>query len=126
MRIPAAYSVQFQEPEGYLDFARFGPPSRAVVEESTRLLERSTLAGPSTVDDLMREEARAEAAVARLCGVGAEHVVLLPNTSTGLFQTALALSERVRPNPPQPQVCRRHAARLKLPRPLPPQPLPRP
>nr|BFE53702.1 hypothetical protein GCM10017745_71290 [Saccharothrix mutabilis subsp. capreolus] len=99
MRIPSSYLVQFQEPEGYLDFARFGPPSHAVVEESTRLLERSMGAGPSTVDELMREEVRAKAAVARLCGVDTEHVVLSPNTSTGLFQVALALEGEVLVSP---------------------------
>ncbi|GAA0206929.1 hypothetical protein GCM10010492_00400 [Saccharothrix mutabilis subsp. mutabilis] len=99
MRIPSSYLVQFQEPEGYLDFARFGPPSHAVVEESTRLLERSMRAGSSTVDGLMREEVRAKAAVARLCGVGAAHVVLSPNTSTGLFQVALALEGEVLVSP---------------------------
>ncbi|NUT94782.1 MAG: aminotransferase class V-fold PLP-dependent enzyme, partial [Saccharothrix sp.] len=95
MRIPSSYLIQFAEPAGYLDFARFGPPAHAVVEESTRLLERSTAAGPSTVDELMREEVRAKAAVARLSGVDTEHVVLLPNTSTGLFQAALGLSGEV-------------------------------
>ncbi|MEJ2857201.1 MULTISPECIES: aminotransferase class V-fold PLP-dependent enzyme [unclassified Saccharothrix] len=95
MRIPSSYLIQFAEPEGYLDFARFGPPAHAVVEESTRLLERSAAAGPSTVDELMREEVRAKAAVARLCGVDTEHVVLLPNTSTGLFQVALGLTGEV-------------------------------
>ncbi|RKT68825.1 selenocysteine lyase/cysteine desulfurase [Saccharothrix variisporea] len=99
MRIPSSYLIQFAEPEGYLDFARFGPPAHAVVEESTRLLERSAAAGPSTVDELMREEVRAKAAVARLCGVDTEHVVLLPNTSTGLFQVALGLSGEVLVSP---------------------------
>lgn len=91
MRIPASYLVQFPEPSGYLDFARFGPPSYAVVDASTRLLEASAAAGPGTVDDLMRQEPRAKAAVARLCRTGADHVALLPNTSTGLFQVALGV-----------------------------------
>ncbi|MFC6093487.1 aminotransferase class V-fold PLP-dependent enzyme [Saccharothrix lopnurensis] len=91
-RVPSSYLVQFHEPEGYLDFARFGPPSHAVVEASTRLLEVSAAAGPSTVDDLMRQELRAKAAAARLCRGDTDHVTLLPNTSTGLFQVALGLS----------------------------------
>ncbi|ONI80909.1 aminotransferase class V [Saccharothrix sp. ALI-22-I] len=95
MRIPSSYLVQFQEPEGYLDFARFGPPSFAVVDASTRLLEASVAAGPSTVDDLMRQELRAKAAVARLCRGDTDHVTLLPNTSTGLFQAALGVSGEV-------------------------------
>ncbi|QFZ24170.1 aminotransferase class V-fold PLP-dependent enzyme [Saccharothrix syringae] len=91
MRIPSSYLVQFHEPEGYLDFARFGPPAHAVVDASTRLLETSAAAGPSTVDDLMRQDLRARAAAARLCRGDTDHVALLPNTSTGLFQVALAV-----------------------------------
>ncbi len=95
MRIPSSYLVQFHEPEGYLDFARFGPPSFAVVDASTRLVEASVSAGPSTVDDLMRQEVRAKAAVARLCRGDTDHVTLLPNTSTGLFQAALGVTGEV-------------------------------
>ena len=94
-RIPASYLVQFHEPEGYLDFGRFGPPSHGVVETSTRLLEASAAAGPSTVDDLMRQDVRARAAAARLCRSDTDHVTLLPNTSTGLFQTALGVTGEV-------------------------------
>ena len=95
MRIPSSYLVQFREPEGYLDFARFGPPSFAVVEASTRLVEAAASAGPSTVDELMRQELRAKAAVARLCRGDTDHVALLPNTSTGLFQVALGVTGQV-------------------------------
>ncbi|MCE6996769.1 aminotransferase class V-fold PLP-dependent enzyme [Saccharothrix sp. S26] len=95
MRIPSSYLVQFHEPEGYLDFARFGPPSFAVVDTTARLVEASAAAGPSTVDDLMRQELRAKAAVARLCRGDTDHVTLLPNTSTGLFQAALGVSGEV-------------------------------
>jgi len=94
-RLPASYLVQFHEPEGYLDFGRFGPPSHAVVDTSTRLLEASASAGPSTVDDLMRQELRAKAAAARLCRNDTDHVTLLPNTSTGLFQVALGVTGQV-------------------------------
>ncbi|NIH88401.1 aminotransferase class V-fold PLP-dependent enzyme [Amycolatopsis granulosa] len=87
-RISPSYLLQFDEPAGYLDFARYGPPSHAVVDTTARLLHSSAKAGPSTVDDLMRQEVRAKAAVARLCGTDTDHVVLLPNTSQGLFQAA--------------------------------------
>lgn len=88
--IGAEYAGEFGEPAGYLDFARFGPPSRTVTETTARLLAGSARAGPSTVDDLMRHEARAKAAVARLCRTDTDHVVLVPNTSQGLFQAAFA------------------------------------
>ncbi|SMD21869.1 aminotransferase class V-fold PLP-dependent enzyme [Kibdelosporangium aridum] len=86
---------QFREPTGYLDFARFGPPSNAVLAERTRLTEYSAVAGPTTVDDLMRQDLRARAAVARLCRTDTDHVVLLPNTSTGLFQAAFGVTGEV-------------------------------
>jgi selenocysteine lyase/cysteine desulfurase len=81
----------FTESPGYLDFARVGPPSRAVLRESAALLERVASAGMSTVDDLMACDARARAAVARLCGAAADQVVLLPHTSQGLFQAAFSV-----------------------------------
>ncbi|SEP50479.1 aminotransferase class V-fold PLP-dependent enzyme [Amycolatopsis saalfeldensis] len=87
-RISPRYLLQFDEPAGYLDFARFGPPSHAVLDTTARLLEDATVAGPSTVDELMRQETRAKAAAARLCGSDTDHTVLLPHTSLGLFQAA--------------------------------------
>lgn len=87
----AEWREQFDESPGYLDFARVGPPSRAVVETSAALLGRLATAGMSTVDDLMTWDARARAAVARLCGATAERVTLLPTTSHGLFQAAFAV-----------------------------------
>ena len=82
---------QFSESPGYLDFARVGPPSRAVVEVTASLLGTLAAAGRSTVDDLMAWEGRAKAAVARLSGATTDRVVLLPTTSHGLFQTAFAV-----------------------------------
>ncbi|HEY3709224.1 MAG TPA: aminotransferase class V-fold PLP-dependent enzyme [Amycolatopsis sp.] len=87
-RISPRYLLQFDEPAGYLDFARFGPPSHAVLDTTASLLEAATKAGPSTVDELMRQETRAKAAAARLCGSDTDHTVLLPHTSLGLFQAA--------------------------------------
>ena len=87
-RISPRYLLQFDEPAGYLDFARFGPPSHAVLDTTAALLDQATTAGPSTVDELMRQEIRAKAAAARLSGSDTDHTVLLPNTSLGLFQAA--------------------------------------
>lgn len=86
---PPEYLRQFTEPAGYLDFARVGPPSRAVVETSAGLLEQLAAPGPTTLADVaQREDDRARTAVARLCRTDPDHVVLLPNTSLGLFQAA--------------------------------------
>ena len=87
-RISPRYLLQFDEPAGYLDFARFGPPSHAVLDTTASLLDQATTAGPSTVDELMRQEIRAKAAAARLSGADTDHTVLLPHTSLGLFQAA--------------------------------------
>ena len=86
--ISPRYLLQFSEQAGYLDFARFGPPSHAVLDATARLSEKATHAGPSTVDELMREETRAKAAAARLCRSDIDHIVLQPNTSLGLMQAA--------------------------------------
>ncbi|MFD8499743.1 aminotransferase class V-fold PLP-dependent enzyme [Amycolatopsis sp. NPDC059657] len=99
MRIPPDYLVQFDEPDTYLDFARFGPPSHAVLDTTARLLKETTRAGASTVDELMRQEQRAKAAAARLAGSDTDHVVLVPNTSAGLFQAAFNSSGEVLVSP---------------------------
>jgi selenocysteine lyase/cysteine desulfurase len=88
----AGYAEHFTETEGYLDFARFGPPSRDVLDTTQRLLEQSAHADAATVDELMRQELRARQAAARLLGdVPVETVALLPNASTGLFHAAFGL-----------------------------------
>ncbi|MEV4057700.1 aminotransferase class V-fold PLP-dependent enzyme [Amycolatopsis sp. NPDC049688] len=94
-RISPRYLLQFDEPAGYLDFARFGPPSHAVLDTTAALLDQATTAGPSTVDELMRQEIRAKAAAARLSGSDTDHTVLLPHTSLGLFQAAFHSSGEV-------------------------------
>lgn len=91
----AAYRALCAEPSGYLDFARFGPPTRAVVDRTAELTEAVARSDASTVDSVMRWDERARAAVARLCRGTAERVVLLPNTSLGLFHTAFALRGEV-------------------------------
>jgi selenocysteine lyase/cysteine desulfurase len=85
------YAEHFEEPEGYLDFARYGPPSRDVLAATGEALARSARADQDTVNDLMRAEPRARQAAARLAGTDAAHTVLLPNTSTGLFHAAFGL-----------------------------------
>ncbi|WP_055589661.1 aminotransferase class V-fold PLP-dependent enzyme [Streptacidiphilus griseoplanus] len=86
------YLGEFAESAGYLDFARFGPPSRTVLKESADALTAAAEAGPATVDELMRSEARARAAVGRLTGFSAGDVITVPNTSTGLLQAAFAVA----------------------------------
>ncbi|MBV2355184.1 aminotransferase class V-fold PLP-dependent enzyme [Streptomyces sp. J2-1] len=89
----SSYAAHFDTPAGYLDFARFGPPSRDAVAATARALEASALAGHTTVDDLMRAEVTARDTAARLAGTDARHTVLLPNASTGLFHAAFGIPE---------------------------------
>ena len=88
--IDASYLAQFREPEGYLDFARFGPPSHA---GGDRHLASDGTGAHWPVrplwTTLMREEQRVKAAVARLCRTDTDHVVLVAeHVSLGLFQAA--------------------------------------
>jgi selenocysteine lyase/cysteine desulfurase len=92
----SGYAEHFIEPDGYLDYGRFGPPSADVVETTTGLMTQSSHCTARTVDELMRQELRARQAAARLIGLDAasadlDRVALLPNTSTGLFHAALGL-----------------------------------
>ncbi|QFZ78074.1 aminotransferase class V-fold PLP-dependent enzyme [Streptomyces fagopyri] len=90
-----SYADHFDTPAGYLDFARFGPPSRDAVAATGRAMEESARAGHTTVDDLMRAEGVARETAGRLAGTDTQHTVLLPNASTGLFHAALGIPEGV-------------------------------
>ncbi|MEZ0095847.1 aminotransferase class V-fold PLP-dependent enzyme [Streptacidiphilus sp. EB129] len=88
----SGYAEHFVEPDGYLDFGRFGPPSADVIETTTALSTRSAHCTSRTVDELMSHELQARQAAARLIGTeDLDRVALLPNTSTGLFHAALGL-----------------------------------
>ncbi|WRZ94643.1 aminotransferase class V-fold PLP-dependent enzyme [Streptomyces sp. NBC_01007] len=90
-----SYAAHFDTPAGYLDFARFGPPSRDAVAATARAMEESARADHTTVDGLMRAEGLARDTAARLVGTDSRHTVLLPNASTGLFHAALGIREGV-------------------------------
>lgn len=85
------YAAHFEAPDGYLDFARYGPPSRDVLDATAEALTRSAHADHTTVNELMRADRRARESAARLAGTDADHTVLIPNTTTGLFQAAFGI-----------------------------------
>ncbi|MYS18836.1 Selenocysteine lyase/Cysteine desulfurase [Streptomyces sp. DvalAA-14] len=85
------YAAHFDEPEGYLDFARYGPPSRDVLTATADALARAARADHRTVNALMRAEPAARDSAARLAGSDPAHTVLLPNASTGLFHAAFGI-----------------------------------
>ena len=88
--LPADYAAAFGAPEGYLNFASYGPPSAAVVQESVRLLGLAH-AGADSGQHLHAMDARAAAAVSRLSGFPETNVTLVPSTSHGLFQAAFGI-----------------------------------
>ncbi len=91
-RLATGYASRFAEPIGYIDFARFGPPSR----DAARCLSDAAAELSESADAVDRLAASAGGArrlAATLTGRGGEDaVVLTPNTSAGLFQIAFALS----------------------------------
>lgn len=88
--LPADYAGAFGAPEGYLNFASYGPPSNAVVQESLRLLELAHT-GADSGRYLHAMDARATSAVSRLSGFPEANVTLVPSTSHGLFQAAFGI-----------------------------------
>ena len=75
--------------ERYLNFASFGPPTRAVLAAAHGVDERAAAGVPGA--ELHREDERAIAAVSRSTGFAAEGIALMPNTSTGLLHTAFSV-----------------------------------
>jgi selenocysteine lyase/cysteine desulfurase len=87
----AGYAAHFIEPAGYADFARYGPPSRDVVERTSRVMH-DLAAGRVSVDELSPTEGRARELAARATmRPSAEHVAIASNTSSALYQLAYSL-----------------------------------
>ncbi|WP_312855178.1 aminotransferase class V-fold PLP-dependent enzyme [Agromyces agglutinans] len=89
------FQAGFDEEPGYLDYARVGPLSRSVLEESTAfglVLER---ARHGSMDAFGEQDARMRAAASAVTGFPADHVVFQPNTSTGLMHAMFGLTGTV-------------------------------
>jgi selenocysteine lyase/cysteine desulfurase len=87
----AGYAAHFLEPGTYADFARYGPPSRDVVERTSRV-QHELAAGRISVDELSLAEERARKLAARATmRPSVEHVALATNTSSALYQLAYSL-----------------------------------
>ncbi|WP_305783152.1 aminotransferase class V-fold PLP-dependent enzyme [Symbioplanes lichenis] len=83
------YLSSFEEPPGYLNFASYGPPSRAVLRSVTDAVEGSVTGVPSA--GLHAADGRALAAVSRLTGFPPAACTLATSTSAGLQQVAFGL-----------------------------------
>ncbi len=89
--LPTSYLEAFGEDRGYLNFARFGPPSRVAAETSASLMETAMSGSVEAGGVLDAQSLRAREAFARLSGFPPENVGLVPNTSLGLFQAAFGI-----------------------------------
>ncbi|MFD1720264.1 aminotransferase class V-fold PLP-dependent enzyme [Amnibacterium endophyticum] len=87
-----AYLAGFGEEPGYLDFARFGPLSRAVLAETAAQQEALTRARPGAYDRLQHGTARLAAAAAAVTGFRADQVVFQPSTTHGITQAVYGVT----------------------------------
>lgn len=88
----ASYQASFSEARGFLNFASYGPPSHAVRQRVTHLMELAADGGSGTNDTLYGENVRARESFARLSGFPVGNVGLTGSTSLGLFQVAFGLT----------------------------------
>ena len=87
----SAYLSSFVEDPLYLNHASYGPPSRAVLDTSARLMADAAAGGPNASARLHSEDTRAKAAISRLTGTPADRIALTANTSLGLMQVAFGI-----------------------------------
>ena len=86
------YKAHFSESIGYLDFARWGPPSDQVILNSATALSQ-TSGGLTDVNVLRSEEQRALSLISAMTGRrSSDAAVLTSSTSAGLFQLAFAMN----------------------------------
>lgn len=85
------YEEQFNEPEGYLDFAAIGPTSRMVREAVVGAMGEIGAPDTSIIDVLDPMGDAAKQAIGRFLGVDADHATYVFGTSEGLFHAAFGL-----------------------------------
>ncbi|GAA4671324.1 aminotransferase class V-fold PLP-dependent enzyme [Frondihabitans cladoniiphilus] len=90
-----AFREGFSDDPGYLDFASFGPMSRAVIDERTALGEIQARAryGAGAVFD--EQDIRVREAVRGITGFSTEQIVFQANASIGLMHTMFGMSGQV-------------------------------
>ena len=86
------YAARFEEEPGYLDFARVGPVGQAVQEELAAQYSALARGRFGSLDAVMDQGPRVQAAVAALTGFRPEQVVFQPNTSQGLMHVMFGLT----------------------------------
>jgi len=97
--LPPAYRESFHEADGYLNFARFGPPSRDALDAVAGVLREASGAGAGTMEAIRGAERRPLHEVAELVGRSAADVTAVTSTGTGLFHVAMGLRGAVALSP---------------------------
>jgi len=93
------YAARFEEEPGYLDFSRVGPVGRAVQEELSAQYLTLARARFGSLDGVMDQGSRVNAAVAALTGFRADQIVFQPNTSQGLMHVMFGITGGVAVSP---------------------------
>src|SRR6185312_6761162 len=93
------YAARFDEEPGYLDFSRVGPVGRTVQEELSAQYAALARARFGSLDGVMDQGDRVNAAVAALTGFRTDQIVFQPNTSQGLMHVMFGITGGVAVSP---------------------------
>ncbi len=91
MTLPPHYLDQFEEADGYLDFASIGPPSKLVRQSVRAAMDVVAAGGGRMIEEAIGLYEGAKEKAARFVGGQAENITFIPATSDGLFQVAFGL-----------------------------------
>jgi selenocysteine lyase/cysteine desulfurase len=93
------YAAGFDEEPGYLDFARVGPPGKAVRAETYAQYELLGHSRFGALDQLEAEDARVRDAVSAITRFSPDQIIFQPNTSQGLMHTMFGFTGGVALSP---------------------------
>jgi selenocysteine lyase/cysteine desulfurase len=93
------FNAGFHEEPGYLDFARFGPLSDAVLQEHRVQSELLSTARFGSIDLVFDQDERVRSAAAQLLGLPTDQVAFQPNTSMGLMHAMFGMTGVVAMSP---------------------------
>ena len=91
MSLSSDFLDQFEEADGYLDFASIGPPSRHVRESVRAAMDVVAAGGGRMIEEAIGLYEAARVKAGAFVGADAENVTFIPTASVGLFQVAFGL-----------------------------------
>ena len=91
MPLPQEYLNQFEEADGYVDFASIGPPSRRVREKVRAAMDVVAAGDGRMIEEAIGLYEAARHRVGQFVGGEARNITFIPATSDGLFQVAFGL-----------------------------------